>query len=54
MRFVDLNNGNFWAILSHPIAVGFFAVAVATIIFSIFNQRKINRIEAENKTQSAE
>ena len=51
VRFVDLNNGNFWAILSHPIAVGFFVVSVATIVFSIFNQRKINRIEAQNKAQ---
>ena len=51
VRFVDLNNGNFWAILSHPIAVGFFVVSVGTIIFSIFNQRKINRIEAQNRAQ---
>lgn len=52
VRFVDLNSGNFWAILSHPIAVGFFLVSVATIIFSIFNQRKINRIEAQNRAQA--
>ena len=49
VRFVELNSGNFWAILSHPIAVGFFVVSVGTIIFSIFNQRKINRIEAQNR-----
>ena len=51
VRFVDLNSGNFWAILSHPIAVGFFVVSVATIIFSIFNQRKINRLEAQGTPQ---
>ena len=28
VRFVDLNQGNFWAILQHPIAIGFFAVSV--------------------------
>jgi putative tricarboxylic transport membrane protein len=47
VRFVDLNQGNFWAILHHPIAVGFFVVSVGTIIFSIFNQRKINKLESQ-------
>ncbi|MBE5807016.1 MAG: C4-dicarboxylate ABC transporter permease [Clostridiales bacterium] len=47
VRFVDLNQGNFWEILHHPIAIGFFVVSVATIVFSIFNQRKINRLESQ-------
>ena len=47
VRFVDLNQGNFWEILHHPIAIGFFVVSVGTIIFSIFNQRKINRLESQ-------
>lgn len=51
VRFVDLNQGNFWEILHHPIAVGFFVVSVATIIFSIFNQRKINRLESQGMEQ---
>ena len=46
VRFVDLNNGNFWEILHRPIAVGFFLVSVGTILFSIHNQRKINAREA--------
>ena len=46
VRFVDVNNGNFWEILNRPIAVGFFAVSVFTILFSIYNQRKINKREA--------
>ena len=49
VRFVDVNNGNFWEILNRPIAVGFFLVSVATILFSIYNQRKINKREAANK-----
>ena len=53
VRFVDVNNGNFWEILNRPIAVGFFVVSVATILYSIYNQRKINRREAENKRKAA-
>ena len=47
VRFVDLNQGNFWEILHHPIAIAFFVVSVGTIIFSIFNQRKINKLESQ-------
>jgi putative tricarboxylic transport membrane protein len=47
VRFVDLNSGNFWEILHHPIAIGFFAVAVGVVIYSLLNQRKINKREAE-------
>ncbi len=46
VRFVDVNNGNFWEILHRPIAVGFFLISVGTILFSIHNQRKINAREA--------
>ncbi len=53
VRFVDLNSGNFWAILNHPIAIGFFVVAVGTIVFSLLNQRKINRREAQAKAAAA-
>ena len=49
VRFVDVNNGNFWEILHRPIAVGFFLVSVGTILFSIYNQQKINKREAEAK-----
>ena len=47
VRFMDLNQGNFAEIIHYPIAVGFFVVAVGVIIFSLFNQRKINKREAE-------
>ncbi len=49
VRFMDLENGNFGAILGHPIAIGFFVVAVAVVIFSVYNQSKINKREAANK-----
>ena len=48
VRFMDLNNGNFAEILHYPIAVGFFAVAVAVVIFSLINQKKIDKREKEN------
>ena len=32
-----------------PIAIGFFVVAVAVVIFSVYNQSKINKREAANK-----
>ncbi len=46
-RFMDLNNGDFGAILHYPIAIGFFVVAVGVVIFSLINQRKINAKEAQ-------
>ena len=52
VRFVDVNNGNFWEILHRPIAMGFFVVSIATILFSIYNQQKINKREAENKIKT--
>ena len=44
---MDLNEGNFGAIIHYPIAIGFFVVAVGVVIFSLFNQRKINKREAD-------
>ncbi|MBP3655209.1 MAG: tripartite tricarboxylate transporter permease, partial [Clostridia bacterium] len=49
VRFMDLNGGNFMAITGHPIAIGFLVVAVGTVLFSIYNQQKINKREAEAK-----
>ena len=49
VRFMDLNGGNFFAITGHPIAIGFFLVAVGTVLFSVYNQKKINKREAEAK-----
>ena len=54
VRFMDLNGGNFGAILNYPIAIGFFVVAVGVVIFSLINQRKINKREAANKAAGME
>lgn len=53
-RFMDLNNGNFGAILHYPIAIGFFVVAVGVVIFSLINQKKINEKEAANTAMGME
>ena len=46
VRFVDVNGGNFLEILHRPIAIGFFLVGIATILYSLYNQKKINAREA--------
>lgn len=51
VRFMNIQKGNFAAIFQSPIADVFMAVAVAVILFSIYNQRKINKREAEAKGQ---
>ncbi len=53
-RFMDLNNGDFGAILHYPIAIGFFVVAVGVVIFSLINQRKINAKEAQTANMGME
>lgn len=53
VRFMNIQRGNFWAIFKSPIAMGFLAVAIASIVFSIFNQRKINKREAEARASGA-
>lgn len=54
VRFMDLNNGNFGAIVHYPIAIGFFVVAVAVVIISLLNQRKINKTEKANASMGME
>ena len=54
VRFMALNNGNFGAILHYPIAISFFVIAVAVVIYSLINQQKINKREAANKAAAAE
>ena len=46
VRFMNIQKGNFFAITSSPIAMVFLAVAIGTILFSIYNQNKINKREA--------
>lgn len=54
VRFMDLNGGNFGAIIHYPIAIGFFVVAVAVVIVSVLNQRKINKTEKANANMGME
>lgn len=46
VRFMNIQQGNFSAIFQSPIAVVFMTIAIAVILFSIYNQRKINKREA--------
>ena len=47
VRFMDLNHGDFGQIIHYPIAIGFFAVAVGVVIYSLINQQKINKREKD-------
>ena len=47
VRFMDLNHGDFGQIIHYPIAIGFFAVAVGVVIYSLINQKKINKRERD-------
>lgn len=49
VRFMNIHHGNVWEITQSPIAMVFLAVGVAVIIFSVFNQMKINKREAAAK-----
>ena len=49
VRYMNIQKGNLFAITSSPIAMVFLVVAIGTIIFSIYNQNKINKREAANK-----
>ena len=49
VRYMNIQRGNFFAIFTSPIAMVFLIVAVATILFSIYNQSKINKREAAHK-----
>ena len=49
VRYMNIQRGNFFAIFTSPIAMVFLIVAVGTILFSIYNQSKINKREAANK-----
>ncbi len=49
VRFMNIHHGNFMEIFTSPIATAFMVIAVGTIIFSLFNQRKINKRLAEQQ-----
>ena len=47
VRFMDLNQGDFGQIIHYPIAIGFFVVALGVVIYSLINQKKIEKREKE-------
>ena len=49
VRYMNIQRGNFSAIFTQPIAMVFLGVAVVVVLFSIYNQSKINKREAEAK-----
>ena len=49
VRFMTIQNGNFFAITKSPISMVFLAVAVVVVVFSVWNQNKINKKEAAAK-----
>ena len=49
VRFMTIKKGNFWAITESPISMVFLGVAVVVVLFSVWNQQKINKREAEAK-----
>jgi putative tricarboxylic transport membrane protein len=42
-RFMQIDNGQFWRLFTKPICVIFIALALASMIISVRNQRKINK-----------
>jgi putative tricarboxylic transport membrane protein len=54
-RFMMIHDGQFMLIFTRPISLVFIILAVATLVSSVINQRRINRrIEAEEARQAAE
>jgi len=49
VRFMNIQRGNVFAITQSPIAMVFMIVGVGVIIFSVYNQRKMNAREAAAK-----
>ena len=47
VRFMNIHQGKFFEIFQSPIAVGFIAVSALVFVYSIFNQQKINKRNAE-------
>ncbi|MBQ7887148.1 MAG: tripartite tricarboxylate transporter permease [Clostridia bacterium] len=49
VRFMTIEKGNVMAIFNSPISVAFLVVSVVTVLFSVWNQNKINKREAAAK-----
>ena len=46
-RFMQIEDGNFASIFSRPICVVFMVLSLGSLIFSVINQRKINKRSAD-------
>ena len=49
VRFMNINRGNITAIFGSPIAMVFLGVSLLVIVYSVWNQHKINQREAAAK-----
>ena len=48
VRYMNIQRGNFFAITTSPIAMVFATVAILVIVYSVYNQSKINKRAAAN------
>ena len=48
VRYMNIQRGNFFAITTSPIAMVFAMVAILVIVYSVYNQSKINKRAAAN------
>lgn len=53
VRYMNIQRGNFFAITTSPIAMVFAAVAILVIVFSMYNQSKINKKAAATAQEKA-
>ena len=53
VRYMNIQRGNFFAITTSPIAMAFAAVAILVIVFSMYNQSKINKKAAATAQEKA-
>lgn len=48
VRYMNIRRGNFFAITTSPIAMVFAGVVILAIVYSVYNQSKINKRTAAN------
>lgn len=51
VRYMNIQRGNFFAITTSPIAMVFATVAILVIVYSVYNQSKINKRAAANSAK---
>ena len=52
VRYMNIQRGNIFAITTSPIAMVFATVAIVVIVYSVYNQAKINKREAANQAKT--